>query len=538
MASSENSGGGSDVNKVNEESSRTETRPTRRAFNATLIGGLALAAGGIPLIMPKPAASAPTRGGILRVATHTQSTNDTFDSTKYIYTNDYIRATSVYSTLTVLDEQSQAQPELAESFEPNATATRWVFKIRKGVKFQDGSPLAMDDIIFSIMRHKDPKLGSSAKPLVANITEVKADGPDSIAIELASPDVDLPIMIGIFQFTIVKNGTTDFSNPVGTGPFKVKEFNPGVRCVMVRNEGYWKEGKPYVDQIELFHVLDPVARVNALLSGDAQMVTDLKGTAIDQVANSSSARVFTTHCPRYTSIQGAADRAPSNNLDLRMAITYLMDRKRLLDTVMKGQGLIANDHPIMSTSPIYDASLVQRALDLDKAKFHFGKSGIGSSKIEIDVSDAAPFSVEIGQLLQREATQIGLDLELKRDPADSYWNTVAGQRPFTAINFNPRPTYNMLLSLAWKSGVPWNFSHYSDSELDNLIDKARTTLDKSERTHTYYQIEKIIYDAGYLMLPCFISYVDGISNKVQGLVPVPVGNLSGFNFADRAWLET
>ncbi|MGO8868384.1 MAG: ABC transporter substrate-binding protein [Alphaproteobacteria bacterium] len=518
----------------------SEDRPriTRRAFNTTLVGGLALAAAGVSAIAPKSAMSAPKRGGFLRVATHTQSTNDTFDATKYIYTNDYIRATSVYNTLTQLDEHSQPQPELAESFEPDKTATRWVFKIRKGVTYQDGTPLTMDDIIYSILRHKDPKLGSSARPLVANVSDVKSDGPNSIVVELASPDVDLPIMIGIFQFTIVKNGTTDFSNPIGTGPFKVKEFNPGVRCVFVRNENYWKEGRPYVDQIELFYILDPVARVNALLSGDAQMVTDVQGTAIDQVKGSGAARIFTTNCPRYTSIQGAADRAPSNNLDLRMAIAYLMDRKRLLDTVMKGQGLIANDHPIMSTSAIYNSELVQRALDPDKAKYHLGKSGIGSAKIEVNVSDAAPFSVEIGQLLQREAMQIGLNLDLKREPADSYWNAVAGKRPFTAINFNPRPTYNILLSLAWKSGVPWNFSHYSNPELDKLIDKARATLDQTERTDAYHQIQKIIYDSGYLMLPCFISYVDGISNKVQGLTPVPVGNLNGFNFADKVWIES
>jgi peptide/nickel transport system substrate-binding protein len=537
MASNEKGSCSRDDKSADESISARSARVSRRTFNATIAGGLALAAG-VSALAPNSARSASKRGGVLKVATHTQSTNDTFDATKYIYTNDYIRATSVYNTLTTLDEQAQAQPELAESFESDKTATRWIFKVRKGVKFQDGSPLTMDDIVYSIMRHKDPKLGSSAKPLVANITDVKADGPSSIAIELASPDVDLPIMIGIFQFTIVKNGTTDFSNPVGTGPFKVKEFKPGVRCVFVRNDGYWKEGKPYVDQIELFYILDPVARVNALLSGDANMVTDLRGPAIDQVADSASARVFTTHCPRYTSIQGAADRAPSNNLDLRMAITYLMDRKRLLDTVMKKQGLIANDHPIMSTSSIYDKNLPQRALDLDKAKYHLGKSGIGASKIEINVSDAAPFSVEIGQLLQREAVQIGLNLELKREPADSYWNAVAGQRPFTAINFNPRPTYNMLLNLAWKSGVPWNFSHYANPELDGLIDKARATLDQTARIEAYHKIEKIIYDSGYLMLPCFISYVDGISQKVQGLTPVPVGNLGGFNFADKVWFES
>jgi peptide/nickel transport system substrate-binding protein len=513
---------------------------TRRAFNtATLVGGLAMATGGAALIgAPKPARAAPTRGGLLRLATHSQSTNDTFDPAKYIYGNDYIRGTSVYNSLTRLDEKGLATPELAESFEANDTATHWVFKIRKGVTYSDGAPLTMDDIIFSIMRHKDAKLGSSAKPLVANIKEVKADGPSTIIIELNAPDVDLPIMIGTFQFMVVKNGTTDFSKPVGTGPFTVKEFKPGVGTSFKRNPSYWKNGQPYVDEIEMFHVLDAVARANALLSGDAHMVTELKGTAIEQVGSSDNFAVFTTPCPRYTAIQAAVDRAPSNNPDLGLTLSYLIDRKRLLDTVLKGQGVIGNDHPIMATSPLCDNNLPQRALDYDKAKFHFAKSGFGTSTLEIHVSDAAPFSVDIGQLLQREATRIGLTIELKRDPADSYWNAVAGQRPYTSITFNPRPTYNMLLNLAYKAGAAWNFSHINDPALDKLIDDARSTKDQTQRLHIYSQIQKSIQDSGSITLPCFMSYVDGISKKVKGLVPVPVGNLSGFNFSDSVWLES
>ncbi len=513
---------------------------TRRDFTTgTVATGLALAAGGAAVIgAAKPARAAPTRGGLVRVATHTQSTNDTFDTGKYIYTNDYIRGTAVYNTLTILNEQGGADPELAESVESNDTATRWVFKIRKGVTFSDGAPLKMDDIVYSIMRHKDEKLASSAKPLVANIKDVKADGSDTIVVELNAPDVDLPIMIGTFQFGVIKNGTTDFSKPIGTGPFTVKEFKPGVATSFTRNPNYWKEGKPFVDAIELFHILDPVARANALLSGDAQMVTDLRGTAIDQVKASDTFAVFTTPCPRYTSIQAAVDRAPSNNPDLGLALTYLIDRKRLLDTVLKGQGVIGNDHPIMSTSPLYDKSLPQRELDLDKAKFHFAKSGFGTSTLEIDVSDAAPFSADIGQLIQREASRIGLTIELKRDPADSYWNVVAGKRPFTAINFNPRPTYNMLLNLAYRSGAVWNFSHINDPALDKMIDDARSIPDKAKRLDIYSAIQRKIHESGSIVLPCFLNYVDGISKKVNGLVPIPVGNLSGFNFADRVWLET
>ncbi len=511
----------------------------RRQFGGLLLGAGATLIGGNGLLGNAHAApAAPRRGGALKIALNSQGTNDTFDGAKILQPGDYIRCTSLFNYLTRLDERGRAQPELAESFESDANATRWVFKIRKNVNFHDGSPLTMDDIAFSILRHKEARVASSAKQLVANIKDVKADGPNAIIVELAEPDVDLPIVIGTFQFTIVKKGTYDFSSPIGTGAFKVKEFSPGVRTICVRNDNYWKAGQPYVDQFEMFAITDHVARGNALLSGDVHMAVDLRGPSIAEVANSAKASPFITKAPRYTSIQAAVDMAPASNRDLGLALSHLMDRERVLKTVLRGHGVIGNDHPIMSGSPYYDAAMPQRTLDRDKAKYHLAKSGIGKSRVEIHVSDASAFSVEIGQLLQREALGVGLNLDIRREPPDSYWSAIAGKRAFFAATFNPRPTYNMLLNLAWKSGAAWNFSHYSNRDLDALIDKARATPDEAQRNRIYAEIQSIIQNSGAMVLPCFINFVDGVSKQVQGLSPIPVGPLGGLNFTDRVWFAS
>lgn len=510
---------------------------TRRRFGSGLLAGGALAAGGLPLVGGAAAQGTPRRGGLVRLAVAVQSTNDTFDSARYVFGNDYIRGTSVYSYLTRLDGQGQPQPEVALSWEPNPEATRWTFKIRPGITFSDGAPLTLDDVVFSIMRHKEDKVASSAKQLAANIKAVTKDGSDTIAIDLTAPDVDLPVLVGIFQFALVKNGTYDFSAPIGTGPFVVKEFRPGIRTVLSRNDRYWKDGRPYVDQIEMFTIIDAAARANALLSGDVEMITELRGSSIEEVAKSAGAGVFVTPSTRYTSIQAAVDRAPSSNRDLALAMNYLIDRKRVLDTILRGYGSIANDHPIGATSPFLNTAIAQRGLDLDRAKFHIQKSGIGQSKVEVTVSDAVIYSVDIGQLLQREATRAGLNMELKREPPDSYWNQIAGKRPFFAANFHPRPTYNMLLNLSWKTGAAWNYSHYDNPDLDRLIDQARATLDTAKRKEIYDQIQSTIHESGAIVIPTFLNYVDGVQKKVKGLSPVPVGNLGGFNFADQIWLE-
>lgn len=409
---------------------------TRRAFSTGLLTTGLLAGSGRGF-----AQGAPKRGGTVRLALFQQSTGDTFDSARYDKGNDYIRGTSVYSYLTRMDEQGQAQPEVAESWEANKEATRWTFTIRKGVTFSDGSPLTTDDIIFSIMRHREEKVASTAKQLISNITAMAADGPGKVVFDLAQPDVDFPILIGIFQFALVKNGTYDFAKPIGTGAFTVKEFQPGIRTVLVRNPNFWKQGQPYIDQFEMFPIPDASARANALLSGDVDMILELRGNGIEQVAKSSNAEVFVTPSTRYTAIQAAVDRAPSNNTDLAIGLSHLIDRKRVLDTVLRGYGTIANDHPIGPASPYFNASLPQRELDIDKAKFHFGKAGIGQSPIELSMGDGVLYSVDIGQLMQREAMRAGLNLQIKREPAESYWTAVAGKRPFFATNSTrARPT--------------------------------------------------------------------------------------------------
>ena len=148
------------------------------------------------------------------------------------------------------------------------------------------------------MRHKDPATGSKAKTLADQIEEVKATGPNEVQITLDGANADLPVVLGTFHFLIVKDGTTDFTKAIGTGPFKCKEFTPGVRSVGVRNENYWKPGKPYLDEIEFFGIRDEPARVNALLSGDVQLISAVNPRSIRAAS-------------RPAGLRGVRDRSPA-----------------------------------------------------------------------------------------------------------------------------------------------------------------------------------------------------------------------------------
>ena len=216
-------------------------------------------------------AQTPKRGGRIKVASQTSSTADTVDPAKQNNQTDYTRCFTFYNGLTRLDASLAPQLELAEAIESDSGATVWTIKLRRDVKFHDGTPLTADDVVFSLARHKDPATGSAAKALAAPMKEITASGKHEVKITLESPNADLPVVLGTPHFLIIKNGTSSFTTAIGTGPYRCQEFQPGIKSIGVRNTEYFKPGQPYLDEIELFGIPDQTARLNALLSGDVQI---------------------------------------------------------------------------------------------------------------------------------------------------------------------------------------------------------------------------------------------------------------------------
>ena len=138
-------------------------------------------------------------------------------------------------------------------------------RLRQGVSFHNGKSLTPQDVVYSLMRHKDPATASKAKASADAFDSVTASGERDVQVVLKSPNVELPALLATSHFLIVPDGTTDFSAPAGTGPFKVTSFKPGVNTIATRNENFWKPGQPYLDEVELMGVTDKVARTNGLI---------------------------------------------------------------------------------------------------------------------------------------------------------------------------------------------------------------------------------------------------------------------------------
>ena len=360
-----------------------------------------------------------------------------------------------------------------------------------------------------------------------------------VTITLAGPNADFPVVLGTFHFLIAQAGTTDFSKGIGTGPYKCKEFTPGVRSVAVRNENYWKQGGgPYIDEIEFFGIPDVGARVNALLAGDVQLIGNVNPASAKLVTQTKGFSIFETKSGNYTDLVIRADSSPGNNPDFVLGMKHLLNRELIKRNVFQGYAEIANDTPIPPLNRFYTADIPQRAFDTDKAKFHLQKAGMLDQTHQVVTSPAAPGSVEMGLLLQAAGQRAGIKIDLRQVPADGYWSNYWMKVPVGFGNVNPRPSADILFSLFFASSAAWNESAWKNAKFDQLLVAARAETDEAKRKQMYADMQLIVHESSGIGIPVFISGLDAHSDKLKGLRPMGTGSLMGFAFAEHVWLET
>ncbi|MCP1463279.1 ABC transporter substrate-binding protein [Pseudomonas sp. S3E17] len=475
-------------------------------------------------------------GGRIRVAGMNSSTADTLDPAKGAGSTDYTRQYMFYNGLTRFDNHMVPQLELAERFD-TSDATLWVISLRKEVTFHNGKSLTSADVVFSLLRHKDPITGSKVLPLAEQFIEIKASGEHEVQIRLNGPNAELPSILAVSHFLIVPEGTTDFNQGIGTGPFKVKEFKPGVRSVAVRNTNYWKPGLPYLDEIEFIGIADEPSRINALLSGDVQITNEVDPRSTVRINASSKHQAISAPSGNYTDLIVRQDQLPGKSPEFTQAMKYLLDREQVKSAVFRGFAVVGNDHPISPGSRYYNADLPQIVYDPEKAKFLLKKAGMESITMPLIASPAATGSVDMAVLLQQSAKQIGLKLDVSRLPSDGYWSNHWMKHPLSFGNINPRPSADVMFSQFFQSSAPWNESAWKNDQFDQLLLLARGETDDAKRSKMYADMQTLVHDHCGIGIPVFISNIDGVDRRVKGYGSNPLGGFMGFMFAEQVWLD-
>ena len=482
-------------------------------------------------------AATPKTGGRLVMAADQHGPNDTLDPILFTSAADYFRGRAIYGSLTRLTDSLGYEPELAEEVLSNDSATEWTFKIRKGVEFHDGKELTADDVLYTMNRHLGADSVSNAAALVSMVDKWEKVNSHEVKAILSSPNADLPIALGTFHFKIVQDGAIDFSNPVGTGPYKVKEFKPGVRFIGARFENYYGEGG-YLDELEHYGIGDPVARLNAFLAGDVDAMVNLPPKAIGQVEAADGKEIWALESGAYINITPRLDVASSSNVHLHKAMQYLQDRQRLVKGVYKGQASLGNDHPIAPAYFDHCPDIPQRELDPEKAKFHFDKSGIGSASIPVVAAEVAPGAVDQCLFMQREGKKIGMNFDVKKVTTDGYWGSVWLKEPICVAAWNMRPTANIMMTLAFKGDAAWNETRWKNDQFDELLVSSRGITDPAARKQAYCDLQTMIHEENGMAVPIHRNYVDAAASHVQGRTNVPLNNFGGAEAPVTLWRDS
>jgi peptide/nickel transport system substrate-binding protein len=506
----------------------------REALKLMVATGITLAAAENILLSGKVAiAATPKKGGSIRMANPIHGPDDQTDPILFTSGIDYARGRAVLNGLIQLSNDLSPQPELAETFEPNADATEWTFKLRKGVDWHDGTKFSADDVVYSMNRHLGEDSTSVIKTVMATVKEWKKVGPYEVKAVMHSPNADLPVLLGIFQNKVIKNGTK--GDWIGTGPFTMESFEPGVKSVHKRNENYWREGAN-LDACVITGITDPVARVNALISGDIQMMSNVDPKSFRQVESASDrVKLLSTPAASQLGICILKNTAPGENDDFVKGMQYIQDRERIVKRILKGRGSLGNDTPVSAAHGVdWCSELPQRQFDPDKAKFHFKKAGKSSAELFV-----APVTAGIEDtclLAQANCAKIGFDLKLKKVPNDGYWGAVWMKEPMNVVTWNMRPTANSQMGIQFGPNGNWNDTFWNNDRMGELLTLSLAETDPAKRHTLYCEMQTLIHEGSGMVIPAFTNINDGISNSIMNMPTVPLGQCGASEWPEFIWL--
>ena len=477
-------------------------------------------------------AATPKKGGSIRMSSNLHGPDDQLDPTLFTSTIDYTRGRATYNGLVQLSNELAPQPELAESFESNGDATEWTFKIRKGVTFHDGSKLTANDVVYSMNRHISDDSTSTIKAVLATVDGWKKTGEYEVKAVMKSPNADLPVLCGLFQAKIVKDGSTGEGN--GTGPYTMESFEPGVKSVHKRNPNYWREGAN-LDAIEITAITDPGARVNALLSGDMQMVTAIEPKAFRQIEEASGVTLLSQPAALQMGICCLKNSEPGSNDDFVKGMQYIQDRERVVKRILRGKGSVGNDTPIMGAHGVdWCSELPQREYDPDKAKYHFNQSGYSTA--ELYVAPVISGIEDMVLLAQANCAKIGFDLKVRRVPTDGYWGAVWMTEPLNVVTWNMRPTANSQMAIQFGPGAAWNDTYWNNDRMGGLLSASLAETDPDKRHAMYCEMQTLIHNGSGMVIPAFTNINDAIADNIMGMPTVPLGQLGGNEWPEFIWL--
>ncbi len=513
------------------------SRSSARIFLAAGFGISLLAAMGLSATP----ASAQKQGGSLTVGLELDIPG--FDPLKVgvFDTSAETAAAAIFDTMTTLNDKGEPVPKLALSWTHSDDFKTWTFKLRPGVKFQDGTPFNAQAVKENFDRQKDPANKCRCAFYIAYVHDLEATDDLTVVYHLNDPSVNQPALMSVQSSNNVVQSPTawktkgdDYNrNPVGTGPYILKSWTAGDRMVLEKNPDYWDKDHVYLDRIVLKPLPDAQSRFASLQSGEVNIVWDDEADAdnIEKAQKDSKLAVHTYEGSGASVYAFNTKVAPFDDIRVRQAMVMSIDRKKMSQALTNGLSRPASN-------PYGDGSWVKckddGALPFDVEKAKALVKDYGKPVDFKMIVTATPRGRTVGQILQQFWKQAGANMEIEQiDQASVVPRAFMRQFQLTPWRIIDLADPDPQMYANFHTGSPVALANYSNPELDKLLEHARTTADLAQRTEDYCAISRLINKEAIWFWTFQNTYYAISSAKLKGLPKM----YSGVIDVSRAWLE-
>jgi peptide/nickel transport system substrate-binding protein len=425
---------------------------------------------------------------------------------------------NIFDTLVRINQNYEYVPWLAESWE-NPDNNTWIFHLRKDIYFTNGEVLDAHAVKYSLERIMNPETNSPQAWRLNLVKEIETPDDYTVVIKTKEPYAALlnimTLMFIVPPEYVEKVGNTEFgANPIGSGPYKVDEFSPGSKVVLVANEDYWK-GAPEVKKIIVRPISEPSTRIAALLSGEVDIVSSVPPNRLEELKKRQNIELSAKNgIMLYMGLD--TYNPPFDNLKVRQALNYAIDVKTICDTVLVGTAQPMAG-PVFRVTKGFDKNIKPYSYDIDKARKLLEEAGYEDG-FEMTLSfppegvEGTTNVLEVAQIIAAQLSQLGIDVKLDlTDPATQF--TRYKNREFQAYLFTwdtqiepDRYLYSLFDSDA-------RGYYYKNTEVDSLLRKGRSTMDQAQRKIIYEKIHRVLYeDAPWVFLYNQLGYYAFKSN--------------------------
>jgi peptide/nickel transport system substrate-binding protein len=489
----------------------------RAAAGGALLAGAA--AGPAAAVAAQPA---PKRGGTFRLGVSGGSAKDIVDGQNIVTRPDQARIVTGWETLVTFDRRFKLVFDgLAEEISASR-ADVWTVRVRDGIEFHHGKTLSADDVIYSLRRLVDARLGLFGGGALQSVDPKRIRKLDRRTVRLFLKQKDANLLDALGQYTAgivpvgYSPGAIGRAKPnVGTGPYSLVSFTPGRQSVHARNPNYWRTGQPYFDRVTIVDIPDDAARVNALLAGQVDAITDVPAAQVPVVDGRRELRVLESPSAAWTPICMRVDQPPFDDVRVRQAMRLIADRPQLVAQALAGHGRVGNDlYGIFDDA--YDRSLPQRRQDLQQARALLKAAGREGLVIDLQTTNAALGMNEGAQVFAEQAKGAGVTINVRALDSGSFYGDSYLKWTFSTDFWGSRG-YLSQVAAGSLPGSPYNETHWPvDPRFASLFRQALATVDAKRRVEIVHEMQRMEHEGGGYLIWGFNALLDGHSTRVRG----------------------